>query len=192
IKVSIDARGRAIVIDDISKEVCEAFSKRSKQAEKQAKAFVARQGGDWKTMSADQKFKVLHQANLAYRAKKYTGSNDREIWREQAEELGWKHTTSLTDTVYATKTDAERFEEAYVIAARLVAEDFKSSAVLDLDVLRMHAAHGLIAAGIHEPGDMDHVRDMILQRGVVLEGERTPLVVQTLHGRERVTSQFQI
>jgi hypothetical protein len=92
IKVSIDARGRAIVIDDIPKEVCEAFSKRSKQAEKQAKAFVARQGGDWKTMSADQKFKVLHQANLAYRAKKYTGSNDREIWREQVEELGWKHT----------------------------------------------------------------------------------------------------
>lgn len=192
IKVSVDARGRAIVIDDIPKEVCEAFSKRSKQAEKQAKAFVARQGGDWNTMSADQKFKVLHQANLAYRAKKYTGSNDREIWREQAEELGWKHTTSLTDAVYATKTDAERFEEAYVIAAHLVAEDFKSSAVLDLDVLRMHAAHGLIAAGIHEADDMDHVRDMILQRGVVLEGEQTDLVVETLHGRERVTSKFQI
>ena len=92
-----DERGRAIVIEAIPKKARNHFSKRGKQALAQAKTFVKRQGGEWETMSAEQKFQVLHQANLAFRAKKYNGKNDREIWREQAREIGWTHETVLTE-----------------------------------------------------------------------------------------------
>jgi hypothetical protein len=82
IRVSRDERGKAVIIDAIPDQARDLFSKRAQQAQRLAKAFVKRQGGDWRSMSADQKFKILHQANLTYRSKKYNGSNEREIWRE--------------------------------------------------------------------------------------------------------------
>lgn len=192
VRVRPDERGKAIVIDAIPREVCEAFSKRSKQAEQQAKAFVKRQGGDWKTMSADQKFKVLHQANLAYRSKKYDGTNDREIWREQAAEMGWSHKTVLTDEKAATLTDAERYEKAYEIAAKLLAEEFHTSAVLDRDAFRLHAAHGLIATGLKGPGDVETVATMISERGIDIDGEPVAFIEQEQDGRVRITTTAQL
>ena len=192
IRVRPDERGKAIVIEDIPRSVCEAFSKRSKQAEKQAKAFVARQGGNWNTMSADQKFKVLHQANLAYRSKKYNGTNDREIWREEAEALGWRHATVLTDEPLSVLDDAERYERAYQIAARLLEEEFRTAAVLDRDVFRLHAAHGLIETGIKSVEDVRIVAEMIAARGITIDGTPTMFIEQARDGRMRVTTQAQL
>lgn len=192
IRVRPDERGKAIVIEAIPRSVCEAFSKRSKQAEKQAKAFVARQGGNWNTMSADQKFKVLHQANLAYRSKKYNGTNDREIWREEAEALGWRHETVLTDEPSQTLDDAERYERAYQIAARLIEEEFRTAAVLDRDVFRLHAAHGLIETGIKSVDDVRIVAEMIAERGITVDGTPTMFIEQVRDGRMRVATQAQL
>ncbi|MFT8481331.1 MobF family relaxase, partial [Gluconobacter oxydans] len=44
VRVEVDDRGKAIMIDGIPKEAREHFSKRSKQAKRMAEAFVARQG----------------------------------------------------------------------------------------------------------------------------------------------------
>lgn len=192
VRVRPDERGRAIIIENIPRSVCDAFSKRSRQAETQAKAFVKRQGGDWNTMSAEQKFKVLHQANLAYRSKKYTGTNDREIWREEAAELGWKHSTVLTGDVSQELPDPERYEKAYEIAARLIADEFRTAAVLDRDVFRMHAAHALIATGINGRKDIDHVADMVETRGIDIDGERVGFVVRERDRKVRITTTRQI
>jgi energy-coupling factor transporter ATP-binding protein EcfA2 len=171
VQVAPDARGKAVVIEAIPREACEAFSKRSRQAEQQAKAFVKRQGGDWNTMTADQKFQVLHQANLAYRSKKYDGTNDREIWREQAREMGWEHKTVLTDEKPRELSEQERFEKAYEVAAKLLADEFRTAAVLDKNMFRVHAAHGLIASGIASCADIDRVAEMIEERGIMMNGE---------------------
>lgn len=192
IRVRPDERGKAIVIEAIPRSVCEAFSKRSKQAEKQAKAFVARQGGNWNTMSADQKFKVLHQANLAYRSKKYNGTNDREIWREEAEALGWRHATVLTDEPLHALDDADRYERAYQIAARLLEDEFRTAAVLDRDVFRLHAAHGLIETGIKSVDDVRIVAEMIAERGITVDGKPTMFIEQVRDGRMRVATQAQL
>ncbi|MBB2156605.1 relaxase domain-containing protein [Gluconacetobacter diazotrophicus] len=192
IEVHPDERGKAVVIKDIPKNVCEAFSKRSRQAEQQAKAFVKRQGGDWSTLSADQKFKILHQANLAYRSKKYDGTNDREIWREEAAELGWKHETVLTDAKARALTDTERFEMAYEIAARLLADEFRTAAVLDRDVFRTHAAHGLIASGIRAAEDVDQVVELIMARGIMVEGSHAYFIEEEQDGRARLTTTEQV
>jgi len=192
VRVRPDERGKAIVIESIPRSVCDAFSKRSHQAETQAKAFVKRQGGDWNAMSAEQKFKVLHQANLAYRSKKYTGTNDREIWREEAAELGWKHSTVLTGDVSQELPDPERYEKAYEIAARLIADEFRTAAVLDRDVFRMHAAHALIATGINGRQDIDHVADMVETRGIEVDGERVGFVIREQDRKVRIATARQV
>lgn len=193
IKVKVDARGKAVEIEAVPTEVCEAFSKRSKQAESRAKAFVREQGGDWKTMSADQKFKVLHQANLAFRSKKYTGDNEREIWREEAAEMNWTHQSVLTEApTRAIRSDAERLEQAYAIAARMIAEEYKTAAVIDLDVFRTHAAHGLIEAGMKETADIARVADMVIERGIDINGERVRFLQEEQEGRWRVTTSQQV
>ncbi|QEO18767.1 MobF family relaxase [Acetobacter vaccinii] len=192
VRVRPDERGRAIVIEAIPRDVCEAFSKRSRQAEQQAKAFVKRQGGNWDTLSAEQKFKVLHQANLAYRSKKYDGTNDREIWREEARALGWSHRSVLEDVVAAPTDPGQRYEQACAIASRLLAEEFETQAVIDRDAFRMHAAHGLIATGLDGPQDIDRVAEMILERGIEIRGERVHFLQGVAHGRVQVTTSEQI
>ncbi|MEJ5143636.1 MobF family relaxase [Gluconobacter albidus] len=192
IAVHADDRGRAIVIDGIPQEARQLFSKRAEQAQSLAEAFVKRQGGDWNSMSADQKFEILHQANLTYRSKKYDGTNEREIWREQAAGIGWEHSTVLTDEVYAEKTDAERFEAAFEIAEKLLVEEFRTSAVIDRDAFRTHAAHGLIAAGIRSPDDVARVADMIEERGITIDGTHVGFIKRQQEGRYRVATTEQL
>ncbi|MBB2169966.1 relaxase domain-containing protein [Gluconacetobacter aggeris] len=192
IQVSVDKKGRAIVIDGIPQEAKELFSKRNKQASQMAKAYAKRQGLDWNEMSAAQKFSILHTANLAYRSKKYDGSNDREIWREQATEIGWHHETVLTDAAYGERSDAQRFDMAYGIAADLLAKEFATAAVIDRDAFRTHAAHGLIAAGIREPEDVERVADLIEARGIQIDGKHVAFIKEEQEGRVRVATTEQL
>jgi len=192
IKVSPDNKGRSIAIDAVPKGVCDHFSKRSQQAQRKAKAFAKKQGRNWSDLTADQKFTLLHQANLAYRSAKYTGNNDREIWEAQAEEIGWGRETVLTNHVTETISDAERFSRAYEIASAMIAEDFKTAAVLDRDVLRTHAAHGFIAAGLKEVEEIERLADHIEHTGLQVEGKHTALRVRSVNGRVRIATQEQI
>ncbi|MFT9222505.1 MobF family relaxase [Gluconobacter oxydans] len=192
VKVVVDDRGKAIMINGIPDAAREHFSKRSKQAERLAKAFVDRQGGDWNEMSAEQKFKILHQANLTYRSNKYTGSNEREIWREEADEIGWTYDTVLTDEKTVRLSQKERFEKAYEIAARLLAEEFKTAAVVDRDSFRTHAAHGLIASGIEGMEDVERVADLIQERGIEINGQQVRFLEREQDGRLRVATSVQL
>ena len=192
VKVVVDDRGKAIMINGIPDAAREHFSKRSKQAERLAKAFVDRQGGDWNEMSAEQKFKILHQANLTYRSNKYTGRNERDIWREEADEIGWHHDTVLTDEKTVLLSQAERFEKAYGIAAKMLADEFRTAAVIDRDAFRTHAAHGLIAAGIEGMEDVERVADMIQERGIEIDGQLVRFLEREQDGRLRVATSAQI
>lgn len=192
IAVRSDDRGRAIVIEAIPERARDMFSKRHQQAEKLGKAFAKRQGLDWKDLSAAQKFSILHNANLAYRSKKYNGSNEREIWREQADEIGWHHETVLTEKVYPEKTQAERYEIAFAIAEKMLAEEFRTAAVIDRDAFRTHAAHGLIEAGIQEPEDVERVADLIEERGITIDGTHVHFIKEEQEGRCRVATTEQI
>ncbi|WP_215751201.1 MobF family relaxase [Gluconobacter sp. P5H9_d] len=192
IRVDVDARGKAVVLNGIPEEARELFSKRSKQAERMAKAFVKRQGGDWKAMSAEQKFKILHQANLTYRSNKYTGRNERDIWREEADEIGWHHDTVLTDEKTVLLSQKERFEKAYGIAAKMLADEFRTAAVVDRDAFRTHAAHGLIASGIEGMEDVERVADLIQERGIEINGKQVRFLAREQDGRLRVATSAQI
>jgi|GEM_PF-897629 len=192
VQVTANESGRAIVIESIPKAACDLFSKRHSQAAQMGKKYAKEQGLDWDTLSADRKFSILHHANLAYRSKKYDGTNDREIWQEQAAELGWHHETVLTNQPAGERSDAERYEEAYAIASRMLVEEFKTAAVVDRDIFRTHAAHGLIAAGIKHAEDVEHVAQLVEARGIDIAGERVHFVQSEQEGRLRVTTTEQL
>ena len=64
---------------------------------------------------------------------------DREVWRDHAAAIGWRHGTVLEGAPAPALTDAERCETAYAFAAERLAEEFRTAAVLDRDKLDLWA-----------------------------------------------------
>jgi hypothetical protein len=95
ISTSYDKKEEAFILPAIAQHISDAFSKGRRKREIDARAFAERQGLDWDALPAERKFKILRTAGLAERLAKDAGKNDREIWREQARALGWRHKTVL-------------------------------------------------------------------------------------------------
>ena len=192
-RTAYDKNQQAVVLEAIPGEANDAFSKGRKQVLRSARAYAKRQGLEWDNISAEGKMKILAVTGLASRLEKHGNKNDREIWREQAEDMGWKHRTVMEGVEHARLTDAERFDQAYAFAARHLAKEFQTAAVIDHDKLRMYAARGLIGAGIAGgPDDIDRVTGLIEARGIQLRGEHVALVVGQAGEKVRVTNSAQI
>ena len=63
---------------------------------------------------------------MAERLSKHAGKSDSELWREQAEAIGWAHTTVLDEVRHERLSDAERFDLAYAFAARHLEREFQT------------------------------------------------------------------
>ena len=46
-------------------------------------------------------------------------SDERRIWRQQAEALGWSHSSVMERAAHEPLTDAERFDRAYAFAREI-------------------------------------------------------------------------
>ena len=115
------------------------------------------------------------------------------LWLGQAAEIGWVHESVLNKVAHAPLTDAERFERAYERAARHLAKEFKTAAVIDHGKLRVHAVRGLIGTGIAGGrDDVDRVVALIEERGLEVNGVHVSLVKGTLDGNLCVTHTEQI
>jgi len=191
-RVAYDKDEKAIVLAAIPQHANDAFSKSSKQVLRGAKAFAETQGLDWDSISADKKFEILREAGVAERLAKHAGKGDRDLWREQAEAIGWAHNTVLEGIDHARIADRERFELAYAFAARQVETEFHTAAVIDHDRLRYHAARALIGTGINGPEDIDQVVGLLESRGIELRGEHVALVTGITDGKVRVTNTAQV
>lgn len=93
VETAYDKKEEAFVLTAIPRRIWNAFSKRRRKREIDAKAFAERQGLDWNSLPMERKYKILQAAGLAERLAKNAGKNDREIWQEQAGALGWRHRT---------------------------------------------------------------------------------------------------
>ena len=90
-------------------------------------------------------------------------------------------------------TDEERFDRAYKFAARYLAEEFHTAAVLDHEKLGLYAARGLIGTGIAGgPDDIKRVVELLEERGIRFKGEHVALVVGMSDDKVRVTNTAQI
>ena len=192
-RIGCDANEQAVVLEAVPDTAVAAFSKGRQSVLRSAKTYAASQGLKWDGLSAEGKFKILAMSGLASRLKKHGDASDQELWRGQADEIGWKHDTVLEGARHEALTDQERLERAYAHAALHLAHEFHTAAVIDHDKLRMHATRGLIGAGIAGgTADIDRVVKLIEQRGIELRGERVALVVGLSGERVRVTNTAQV
>ena len=193
VRVAYDRNDQAVIASAIPQFASDAFSKSHRQVLRGAKAYAASQGLDWNEISAEQKFKILAESGLASRLAKHGNKSDRELWRAQAAAIGWEHATVLEGAPAAPLSDEARFERAYGFAAKQVAKEFRTAAVIDHDRLRLHAARGLIGVGIKGgPDDIDRVVDLLEQKGLRLNGEHVALVAGLVDDKVRITNTAQI
>jgi hypothetical protein len=192
-RIGYDKNQQAVVLEAIPQRAVDLFSKGRRQVLGSAKAYAATQGLNWDEMSVEGKFKILSTAGLAARLKKHGDKNDHEIWREQADAIGWNHQTVLGETQHEARPPAERFDAAYRFAAYRLAREYHTAAVLDYDKLRTYAARGLIGTGIAGGvNDIDRVVSLIEQRGIMLKGEQVALIVGMSGDKVRVTNTAQV
>ena len=177
VRTEYDAKEEAFVLPAIPQAAVDLFSKGRKQTEQNAKAFAKSQGLDWAGLTAERKFGILSAAAVAERRSKNDGSTEKQGWHDQADGIGWKHTTVLEGAAAPALTEAERFDQAYRFAARHIADEFHTAAVIDHDKLRTWATRGMIQTGISGPEDIDQVVRLLEERGITLRGERVSLIV---------------
>lgn len=198
-KVEVDPSGRFAVLSSVDQRAVDHFSKGRRQTERNAKKYAKRMGLEWDKLPAERKFALLQsaavherQSKAARSGAKKEGLTPKESWRFQAEAIGWKHRTVLEGIAYAPLTDAERYEAAYIFAARHLSKEFETAAVLDQDTVTLWAIRGLIGAGYKGTRDIDRVVGLIQERGFEFHGEHAYLVAGVSDGRMRVTNTEQI
>ena len=193
IRTAYDAKQEAIMLPAIPQAAVDAFSKGRRQTERNAKRFAKEQGLDWDGLTAERKFGLLSAAAVVERRSKNDGRTDREIWRDQAAAMDWHHKTVMEGITAPVLTDTERFDRAYDFAARHLAKEFHTAAVLDHDKLRTFAARGLIGVGIAGgAADIDRVVELIEQRGVTIRDEHAALIIGMSDEKVRFTNTAQV
>ncbi len=190
--IGYDATEQAVALDAIPEPVSEAFSKGRQQILGKAKTYATSQGFDWDHLPAEKKLDMLRDAGAAGRLGK-SKADERDLWREQARDLGWKHTTVMNELVHDERTDAERFDRAYTTVARNLAREFHTAAVLSHEKIGMYAARALIGTGIvGGQDDIKRVVELVEQRGIQLRGEHVGLIVGLFNEQVRFTNTAQV
>jgi hypothetical protein len=191
-RIGYDAEKQAVVLTAIPEPVNKAFSKGRRQILGKARAYARDQGLVWDDMSADAKMDVLRDAGAAGRLGK-SKTDERDLWRQQAEDLDWRHRSVMEGVEHEKLTDAERFDRAYAFVARHLAEEFHTAAVISHEKLGMYAARGLIGTGIAGgTDDIKRVVDLVEERGIRFKGENVALVVGLFDDKVRVANTAQI
>ncbi|MDD2765525.1 MAG: MobF family relaxase [Opitutaceae bacterium] len=169
--VELDRTTGAARLSAVPEEIRAAFSKRTRDALADAKAYAASVGADWDRMSGDERIKLLKGGAFASRTAKADDLSDFASWRRQAEERGYQHKSVLqSDAPAQPMAEAARLDLAYEAAARVLGGHFERRAVISGEDERVAAARGLVAAGIKDGGDVDQVIARLRARGVVETG----------------------
>ena len=190
--VDYDAGRQAVVLTAIPEEANKTYSKRDREILRHAKTFAAGQGLEWDELSADRKLEIVEEASQTGKLGKMK-TDERRIWREQAEALGWAHTTVMEGARGEALTDDERLDRAYEFTAKALAKEFHTAAVLSHEKVGMYAARGLIGAGIAGgQEDIKRVVELVEQRGIQFKGEHVALIVGMSDGLLRIANTAQV
>lgn len=194
VRVGHDAKEHAVTVAAVPEAASRAFSKRDREVLSQARRYAEEQGLAWDALGAEQKLDLVEEASNAGRLGKDAARGDeRQVWREQAARLGWEHRGVLGEVGHAARPEAERLDEAYRFAASALAAEFHTAAVVSLDKLSMHAARGLIRAGVAGGAEeIERVAALLLGRGIEVRGERVRLMPGQFRDALGVTNTAQV
>ncbi|MGH7122368.1 MAG: MobF family relaxase, partial [Acetobacteraceae bacterium] len=170
-KVALDETLGSARLTAIPEKVRAAFSKRTRDATADARAYARSAGADWDRMSPDERIRFLKGGAFASRTAKGDDLSDFASWQRQVEALGYRHKSVLDPSRPAQKlAEQERIEQAYAAGSRMLARDFAHRTVIKEEDARVAAARGLIAAGINGAEDVDQVRHAFTERGIAEGG----------------------
>ena len=191
VRIDYDAGEQAVVLPDIPESAVDLFSKRGRQVLGDAKAF-AKDRTSTGMNSTSSKEADPPRGKRRWQARQNQGGR-KGILARPGGRIGWVHQSVLNKVAHKLLTDAERFDHAYEHAARHLAKEFKTAAVIDHGKLRVYAVRGLIGAGIAGGrDDVDHVVALIEERGLVVNGAHVSLVKGKLDDNLCVTHTEQI
>lgn len=182
IDVVLDQRTEAAHIPSVPHEVCEVFSKRTRDGEAAAREYVKAQGLDWDSMHPMELFGVLKGGARATRRQKETGRrgddlSDLAAWRAQAARAGYEHRTVVDRTARRLPAPEEdRLYRAYVASLPVLEKQLGRRATMEASAARTAAARGLIAAGVEEAADIDRITAAMREHGVRHDGRQVALM----------------
>jgi hypothetical protein len=128
----------------IPDEVCEEFSKRTRDANEAARTAAAERGLDWDTMDPDANVKFLKAGAKASRKYKTDDLSNFKACFGQAAAIGWQHNSVVAPP---PPLPADRLRAAYETALPLLEEEFDKEIVVSLSSVRLQVERGLIAHG---------------------------------------------
>jgi hypothetical protein len=192
VRVGLDPDGEAIVVLGIPESAVTTFSKRDRQVIGDAKRYAKENAIDWEELSLERKKQLLHEASAAGRLGK-ARHEAQSVWRSQAAAIGWMPKSVLEATEPVERTAAARHERAYTLASESLSAEFLTSAVLDVERLRVHSARGLIEAGATGGrDDVDAVAKLFEERGFVHDGKSVSLIFGVHEGKARFSHSEQL
>lgn len=198
VDVVLDERTGLARLPAVPEWACDAYSKRTRDAEDAAKARATAQGRDYETLTPAERSALLSYGARATRRDKESNRPDFEVWREQAERIGYEHRGVVGHGPTAPeRTEAERMAAADRAALPHLADMLSKSAVIGAPDARLAAARGFIAEGMGASAVAD-MGAMMRQwaaadesGGVVQDGAWTKLVWHEMPGgRVRITTEL--
>ena len=186
-EVALDVRTGAGRLRQISDYVRDAFSKRTRDAAADARAYALKIGQDWDGLSPDEQIALLKSGAFASRRAKADDCSDFDAWHEQAKALNWRH-----KSIFQRKTPPielsqdERTACAYRTALPLLESELARRAVLSGSDARVAATRGLIESGLEGPDDINRVTRAFREHGVRQSARTTVLLWGHERGRGEV------
>jgi phage/plasmid primase-like uncharacterized protein len=186
VAVELEDRTGMARLPAIPEQVCEAFSKRTRDGTQAAREEAAARGLDWDSMTPETQVVFLKGGTKAARKSKADDLSDFAAWRGQAAAIGWAHRSVVEpprqgDEAPWRQNRATRLNAGYEAALTLLDAQFTRLSVMNGADLRAAAARALIVAGI-TPGadggraDVDALTKAMRERGVRQDGQLTGLV----------------
>lgn len=200
-EVDLDRKTGAARLTAVPETVREAFSKRTQGGLSAARTYAEVQGLDWETLDESRRIALLKQGTQGDpRQVKQDDLADFEVWRRQADALGWKAPLFVRKpdrSATQASVAHDHAEAAFALTCDLLAERFRQKAVLEESDARICAARALVETGIGDAGDVDAVISMLAARRFRHDGAETSLIwVEDIdpvgERRLRVTTQLHV
>ena len=192
VKAEIDPRTNTVRLPAIPDMAVDEFSKRSREGEAAARKRAAQEGRDWDAMTPEQQATFKKAGTHATRLDKETNTPDWDAWRQQAERIGWTHSTVIEADPLPVRSRAERFVDADRLGLEFLSDMLARRAVLDQGEVRLAIARGFIAAGgLESAADIGLMAWHWAHSTVTQDGQETRLIWKEVEpGKIKLTTEL--
>lgn len=159
VRTDLDPKTGAARIAAVPSIIRDAFSKRTQGGLSAARTYAASQGLIWDDLTPERRIELAKFGTQGDpRSAKSDDLSDWEDWQRQAVRIGWKPPAFLDlDQAYDPPPEAERIARAANIAATLLSAPLRHRRAVDVSVVRVAAARGLVATGLESADDIDRI-----------------------------------